>query len=68
MKKSHSNSKWKGFLFALLWTVSFGLFAQNITVTGSVTDATGMSVIVQPLWWKTIPVSVLLPILMETTP
>ena len=45
MKKSHSNSKWKGFLFALLWTVSFGLFAQNITVTGSVTDATGMSVI-----------------------
>jgi hypothetical protein len=28
-----------------LWTVSFGLFAQNITVTGSVTDATGMSVI-----------------------
>lgn len=45
MKKTHSNSKWKGFLFALLWTVSFGLFAQNITVTGSVTDATGMSVI-----------------------
>ena len=45
MKKTHSNSKWKGFLFAMLWTVSFGLFAQNITVNGSVTDATGMSVI-----------------------
>ena len=29
----------------MLWTVSFGLFAQNITVNGSVTDATGMSVI-----------------------
>lgn len=45
MKETHSNSKWKGFLFAMLWTVSFGLFAQNITVNGSVTDATGMSVI-----------------------
>ena len=45
MKKSHSNFKWKGFLFAMLWTVSFGLFAQNITVNGSVTDDTGLSVI-----------------------
>ena len=45
MKKTHSNSKWKGFLFAMLWTISFGLFAQNITVNGSVTDDTGMSVI-----------------------
>ncbi|MBF6598864.1 MAG: SusC/RagA family TonB-linked outer membrane protein [Fermentimonas sp.] len=45
MKKTLSISKWKGFLFALLWTISFGIFAQNITVNGSVTDATGMSVI-----------------------
>ena len=45
MKKTHSNSKWKGYLFAMLWTISFGLFAQNITVNGSVTDDTGMSVI-----------------------
>ncbi|HHT34434.1 MAG TPA: SusC/RagA family TonB-linked outer membrane protein [Bacteroidales bacterium] len=29
----------------MLWTISFGLFAQNITVNGSVTDDTGMSVI-----------------------
>ncbi|ULB35976.1 SusC/RagA family TonB-linked outer membrane protein [Proteiniphilum propionicum] len=29
----------------MLWTVSCGLFAQNITVNGSVTDAKGMSVI-----------------------
>ncbi len=45
MKKTHSNSKWKGYLFAMLWTISFGLFAQDITVNGSVTDDTGMSVI-----------------------
>jgi TonB-linked SusC/RagA family outer membrane protein len=45
MKKSYSNSKWKGYLFAMLWTISFGLFAQNITVNGTVTDDTGMSVI-----------------------
>ena len=45
MKKTHSNSKWKGYLFAMLWTISFGLLAQNITVNGSVTDDTGMSVI-----------------------
>ncbi len=45
MKKRFLISKWKGFLFALLWTISFGIFAQNITVNGSVTDVTGMSVI-----------------------
>ena len=45
MKKRFLISKWKGFLFAVLWTISFGLFAQHITVNGSVTDVTGMSVI-----------------------
>lgn len=45
MKKRHSNSMWKGLMFALLWTVSLGLFAQNITVQGTVTDNMGETVI-----------------------
>lgn len=45
MRKNVQISKWKGLLFALLWTISFGLYAQNITVNGSVTDATGTSVV-----------------------
>ncbi len=45
MKKKNSNSMWKGFLFALLWTVSLGMFAQTVTVSGNVTDDTGLEVI-----------------------
>lgn len=37
--------KWKGLLFACMWIVSIGLFAQNITVTGTVTDANNEPVI-----------------------
>ncbi len=45
MKKMHSMTKWKGFMFALLWTVSLGMFAQNVNVRGTVTDETGETVI-----------------------
>lgn len=45
MKKRHSIIKGKGFLFAILWTISLGLFAQNVTVRGTVTDDTGETVI-----------------------
>jgi hypothetical protein len=45
MKKEHSVKKWKGLLFAMLWTVSLGMFAQNITVRGTVTDESGVTVI-----------------------
>lgn len=45
MKKRHSNSMWKGLMFALLWTVSLGMFAQTITVKGNVKDDTGLDVI-----------------------
>lgn len=45
MKKKNSLSLWKGFMFACFWTISLGIFAQNITVKGSVTDDTGMTVI-----------------------
>ena len=45
MKKRHSNSMWKGLLFAMLWTISLGVLAQNITVKGNVTDANNEPVI-----------------------
>lgn len=45
MRSRKSFSLWKGLLFTFLWTISLGLFAQNITVTGTVTDDTGMTVI-----------------------
>ena len=45
MKRKHSICKWKGILFALLWTVSLGAFAQTITVRGTVMDDTGLTVI-----------------------
>ena len=45
MKRRNSTSMWKGLMFALLWTVSLGLFAQNITVRGTVTDANNEPVI-----------------------
>lgn len=45
MKKRHSTTKWKGLLFAMLWTISLGMFAQNITISGNVKDDTGLEVI-----------------------
>ena len=45
MKRKHSICKWKGILFALLWTVSLGTFAQTVTVRGTVVDDTGLTVI-----------------------
>ncbi|WP_436418360.1 hypothetical protein [Petrimonas sulfuriphila] len=45
MKKRHSITKWKGLLFAMLWTISLGMFAQNITISGNVKDDTGLEVI-----------------------
>ena len=45
MKERHSTSKWKSLLFAMLWTISLGMFAQNITVSGNVKDDTGLEVI-----------------------
>lgn len=43
--KSKSSFKWKGLLFIYMWIVTLGVFAQNITVTGTVTDESGMTVI-----------------------
>lgn len=40
MKRKISNL-WKGFLFALLWTFSLGVIAQNINVRGAVVDTNG---------------------------
>lgn len=45
MKKRHLITKWKGLLFAILWTTSLSLLAQNITVRGTVTDANNEPVI-----------------------
>ncbi len=45
MKKKLSLFKRKGLLFALLWTMSLGIFAQNITVSGVVMDANNEPVI-----------------------
>lgn len=45
MKRKHSKTTWKGFLFSILWTISLGMFAQNITVQGVVTDADNEAVI-----------------------
>ena len=45
MKRRNSTSMWKGLMFAMLWTLSLGLFAQNITVRGTVTDANNEPVI-----------------------
>lgn len=45
MKKRNSLSLWKGLLFTFIWTISLGVFAQNITVQGTVTDNTGVTVI-----------------------
>jgi len=45
MKKKKSLSLWKGFLFAFLWTMSLGVFAQNITVSGTITDSQNEPVI-----------------------
>ena len=41
MKRKHLICKWQGILFALLWAVSLGTFAQTITVRGTVVDDTG---------------------------
>ena len=45
MKRKHLICKWQGILFALLWAVSLGTFAQTITVRGTVVDDTGLTVI-----------------------
>lgn len=45
MKKKLSTSIWKGLLFAMLWTISLGLFAQTVTVRGTVTDDAGETVV-----------------------
>lgn len=40
------NSLWrKGFLFTCMWIISLGMFAQNITVRGTVTDANNEPII-----------------------
>ena len=44
MKKQNSFKK-KWLLFTCMWVASLGIFAQSITVKGTVTDDTGMSVI-----------------------
>ena len=38
MRKRNSLSLWKGLLFTFLWTISLGVFAQNITLTGTILD------------------------------
>lgn len=38
MKNKNVFIKWRGLLFAILWIISLGMFAQNITVRGTVTD------------------------------
>lgn len=37
--------KWKGLLIAFIWMVSIVMYAQNITISGTVKDESGMSVI-----------------------
>jgi TonB-linked SusC/RagA family outer membrane protein len=44
MKKQNS-FKWKALLFTCMWIVSLGMFAQNITVKGTVRDANNEPVI-----------------------
>ena len=39
--KMKTTSFWKGMLSLFLWIISLGIFAQNITVRGTVTDAEG---------------------------
>ena len=41
MKKKNSFDLWKGLIAITLWVFSLGMFAQNVTVTGTVTDVTG---------------------------
>lgn len=38
MKERNSLSLWKGLLFTFLWTITLGVFAQNITLTGTILD------------------------------
>jgi TonB-linked SusC/RagA family outer membrane protein len=45
MKEKHSITKWKGLMFALLWTFSLSMLAQNITIRGNISDASGESLI-----------------------
>ena len=45
MKRKHSKIILKKLLFIILWTISLGMFAQNITVQGVVTDSDNESVI-----------------------
>ncbi len=39
MKKENSLNFWMVFMFVFLWTISLGMFAQNITVKGTVVDS-----------------------------
>ncbi|WP_286846103.1 MULTISPECIES: hypothetical protein [unclassified Proteiniphilum] len=41
MKKKNSFYLKYGLIFIVLWIFSLGMFAQNVTVTGTVTDMTG---------------------------
>lgn len=45
MKNKKMFIKWKGLLFTILWVISLGMFAQNITVRGTVTDENNEPVI-----------------------
>ena len=45
MKNKNVSFKEKGWLFAILWIISLGMFAQNITVRGTVTDENNEPVI-----------------------
>lgn len=39
--KGKTTGFWKGILSLFLWIASLGIFAQNITVRGTVTDSEG---------------------------
>ena len=45
MKNKNVSFKEKGWLFAILWIISLSVFAQNITVSGTVTDTNNEPVI-----------------------
>lgn len=55
-------------LFCLVAVISFSVSAQNVTVTGTVTDKTGETVIGASVVQKGIPATVVLPILMVISP
>jgi TonB-linked SusC/RagA family outer membrane protein len=45
MKKKNSFKPWKVLIFTFMWLLSLALIAQNLTVTGTVNDQNGISII-----------------------